>query len=212
MHPLVESEDIRTLRVPADMRDGVLIANWRRPQAYRYEATTVAQIAERAGRTQGAIYSNFAGKDDLGFAVLQRRFLSEATRLSEFVGGAVTLEERIDAVSRWWSDVLGQQDLFVLVAEYGLAARRAGTSPTSVGVYAELVEEFLRTHVGPQFDPEPDQDAGEVARRGDRMSTAIIAVVATATGLAVCQLFGAIDQELSSKILADTVRHQVLSR
>lgn len=31
---LLESEDIRTLRVPADMRDGVLVANWQRPQAY----------------------------------------------------------------------------------------------------------------------------------------------------------------------------------
>ena len=31
---LLESEDVRTLRVPANMRDGVLIANWQRPQAY----------------------------------------------------------------------------------------------------------------------------------------------------------------------------------
>jgi ubiquinone/menaquinone biosynthesis C-methylase UbiE len=31
---LLEPEDTRTMRVPADMRDGVLIANWQRPQAY----------------------------------------------------------------------------------------------------------------------------------------------------------------------------------
>ncbi|MDV7133070.1 class I SAM-dependent methyltransferase [Williamsia muralis] len=31
---LLESQDIRTLRVPADMRDGVLTANWQQPQAY----------------------------------------------------------------------------------------------------------------------------------------------------------------------------------
>lgn len=53
LHPLVESEDIRTLRVPADMRDGVLIANWRRPQAYldpavRACCSGLAQIDQHA--------------------------------------------------------------------------------------------------------------------------------------------------------------------
>jgi AcrR family transcriptional regulator len=173
-----------------------------------YEATTVARIAERAGRTQGAIYSNFTGKDDLGLAVLQRRFLTEATRLSELVDGVHGPEERIDAVSRWWHEVSGQQDLFVLVAEYGLAARRAtdDSSPRSVTAYVELVGEFLRTRVSPRFDVGNELDDRDSTARQASTSTAILAVVAMATGLAVCQLFGALDQERSSQILADTVR------
>jgi AcrR family transcriptional regulator len=175
-----------------------------------FEGTTVARIAERAGRTQGAIYSNFSGKDDLGFAVLQRRFLSEATRLSECVAGPQSLDERIDAVGRWWSEVAGQQDLFVLVAEYGLASRRAGKNTSSVGAYVELVEKFLLSQVGPQFDAGLDDGTGHDVG-ASHASTAIVAIVAMATGLAVCQLFGALDQTLSSQILADTVRRYVIT-
>ena len=42
-----------------------------------YEATTVAEIAATAGRTQGAIYGNFAGKPALGLEVIQRRYLEQ---------------------------------------------------------------------------------------------------------------------------------------
>jgi AcrR family transcriptional regulator len=38
-----------------------------------FHATSVDEVAERAGYTKGAVYSNFAAKEDLFFAVYQRR-------------------------------------------------------------------------------------------------------------------------------------------
>jgi AcrR family transcriptional regulator len=38
-----------------------------------FHATSVDQVAERAGYTKGAVYSNFAAKEDLFFAVYERR-------------------------------------------------------------------------------------------------------------------------------------------
>jgi len=38
-----------------------------------FHATSVDQVAERAGYTKGAVYSNFTAKEDLFFAVYQRR-------------------------------------------------------------------------------------------------------------------------------------------
>jgi AcrR family transcriptional regulator len=38
-----------------------------------FHATSVEQIASRAGYTKGAVYSNFASKEDLFFAVYERR-------------------------------------------------------------------------------------------------------------------------------------------
>ena len=38
-----------------------------------FHATSVDEVAERAGYTKGAVYSNFASKEDLFFAVYQRR-------------------------------------------------------------------------------------------------------------------------------------------
>jgi AcrR family transcriptional regulator len=38
-----------------------------------FHASSVDEVAERAGYTRGAVYSNFAAKEDLFFAVYQRR-------------------------------------------------------------------------------------------------------------------------------------------
>ena len=38
-----------------------------------FHATSVDQIAQAAGYTKGAVYSNFAAKEDLFFAVYERR-------------------------------------------------------------------------------------------------------------------------------------------
>jgi AcrR family transcriptional regulator len=38
-----------------------------------FHATSVDQVAERAGYTKGAVYSNFTAKEDLFFAVYERR-------------------------------------------------------------------------------------------------------------------------------------------
>jgi AcrR family transcriptional regulator len=38
-----------------------------------FHASSVDQVAERAGYTKGAVYSNFASKEDLFFAVYERR-------------------------------------------------------------------------------------------------------------------------------------------
>ena len=38
-----------------------------------FHATSVDEVAERAGYTKGAVYSNFASKEDLFFAVYQQR-------------------------------------------------------------------------------------------------------------------------------------------
>ena len=38
-----------------------------------FHATSVDEVAERAGYTKGAVYSNFAAKEDLFFAVYERR-------------------------------------------------------------------------------------------------------------------------------------------
>jgi AcrR family transcriptional regulator len=38
-----------------------------------FHTTSVDEVAEQAGYTKGAVYSNFASKEDLFFAVYERR-------------------------------------------------------------------------------------------------------------------------------------------
>src|SRR3954467_5734148 len=48
-----------------------------------FHATSVDQVATAAGYTKGAVYSNFASKEDLFFAVYERRAAVAETRLTE---------------------------------------------------------------------------------------------------------------------------------
>jgi AcrR family transcriptional regulator len=48
-----------------------------------FHATSLDQIAAAAGYTKGAVYSNFASKEDLFFAVYERRAGAAETQLTE---------------------------------------------------------------------------------------------------------------------------------
>jgi AcrR family transcriptional regulator len=60
-------------------RDDLIAAADRRFVEGGFHATSLDQIAADAGYTKGAVYSNFASKEDLFFAVYERR----ATRMVE---------------------------------------------------------------------------------------------------------------------------------
>ncbi len=46
-----------------------------------YRATSLERVAETAGFSQGAVYSNFAGKEDLVLAVLDQHFVHRLDNL-----------------------------------------------------------------------------------------------------------------------------------
>jgi AcrR family transcriptional regulator len=52
-----------------------------------FHATTLDQIAAAAGYTKGAVYSNFASKEDLFFAVYERRAAASEAQLAELFAG-----------------------------------------------------------------------------------------------------------------------------
>jgi AcrR family transcriptional regulator len=60
-----------------------------------YTATSVDQIADEAGYTTGAVYSNFGGKADLFLAVLEARTHAELAALRSGIAAATTDEQRL---------------------------------------------------------------------------------------------------------------------
>ena len=63
-----------------------------------FHATSLDQIAASAGYTKGAVYSNFASKEDLFFAVYERRAaVAEAQMTELFAGDPVAGLDRISA-------------------------------------------------------------------------------------------------------------------
>src|SRR5882757_2331609 len=73
-----------------------------------YQATTIAQIAEEAGRTHGSIYGNFAGKEDLCLQVLRGHFEHVLADLASDVLAADGEIAALSATQRQWEKLLDQ--------------------------------------------------------------------------------------------------------
>jgi AcrR family transcriptional regulator len=90
-----------------------------------FQAATVEEIAERAGYSHGAVYSNFAGKEELFLAVFERYMaqrIDEVTRASEVQG---TFPERARAAADQWMERFGEdRETFLLHLEFMIHAAR----------------------------------------------------------------------------------------
>ncbi len=90
-----------------------------------FQAATIEEIAEEAGYSHGAVYSNFAGKEDLFLAVFEQ-YMSE--RVQE-VARAVEIEgsfaERARAgADQWMQRFASDRDTFLLHLEFMIHAAR----------------------------------------------------------------------------------------
>jgi AcrR family transcriptional regulator len=163
-----------------------------------YHATSISTIAAEAGRTIGAIYSNYASKEDLCLEVIKRRVAAEASSLVGVLGTAdPDPEARIAATSQWWGTLNADTAFLTLVAEYGITVlqsqQRAGlvesaqrTIETTTPLIKQFIPEELQT--SPDFDD------------------ALHSIVATASGLSGMRMLGLIDQERSVHLLTRALR------
>jgi len=65
-----------------------------------FHHASLEEISERAGYTKGAVYSNFAGKDELFLAVYDAHAAGRQRAYARAVAGASTLEDGLRAMSR----------------------------------------------------------------------------------------------------------------
>jgi AcrR family transcriptional regulator len=111
-----------------------------------YAGATVDAIADEAGFTKGVVYSQFAGKPDLMFALIDRRILerSEANQqLAEELAGAEGIKVLLRAnAHREAEDV----DWMRLLMEFRLvAARDPELNARYAAAHARTLERFGRT-------------------------------------------------------------------
>jgi len=82
-----------------------------------FATTSLDEVADAAGLTKGAVYSNFENKEDLVRAVLE----VQQDRLHSISGatGGGTLEEQADTAARMFGDAVARgRDAFVLYIEF----------------------------------------------------------------------------------------------
>ena len=121
-----------------------------------YEAASVEEIAEEAGFTRGAVYSNFRDKDDLFVAYLQARMREEGDELRAEIQAQPDLASRMAAArARYVRSHC--KDTAVLYAELQLAAARHPALRRKLRpLFEQHVETFARIawHVSGELSPE----------------------------------------------------------
>jgi AcrR family transcriptional regulator len=106
---------------------GELIESGARVFARRgFHAATVEEIAEEAGYSHGAVYSNFAGKEDLFLAVYEQRVASRVREVAGIIADtSIPMPERGRAAGDQWMERFASDvDGFLLNLEFGTYAVR----------------------------------------------------------------------------------------
>lgn len=92
-----------------------------------YHAASVDSIAQDAGFTVGALYSNFGKKEDLLAEAVTRYHDDIAALIAEALGSATTLEDQVVNVARAWMDEVTQRpERLLLWIELWASAQRLG--------------------------------------------------------------------------------------
>ena len=119
-----------------------------------YDGGTLEEIANVAGFTTGAIYSNFGSKQDLFLAVLDER----SARFTEHYDAQLAEHPRrslpeLGEIATLWSEIeLASDDALRLTLEYQLAALRDPHMRTRVAKYERRIEETITEFVRARLD------------------------------------------------------------
>jgi len=85
--------------------------------------TSLEKVAAEAGYSKGAVYSNFASKFDLGFAVIERIHDEQVARLEAEIESGTTADELIEGFSRWADKSVGNEEWTMLELELVVGSR-----------------------------------------------------------------------------------------
>lgn len=161
-----------------------------------FAATSLDTIANEAGYSKGAVYSNFRNKDDLCLAVLDRIHAEQAGRIVEAMSGARNVEERLTAFERWAEANIGDEAWTSLEVEFAFSAGRDPRVRAELAERSKVVSGLLSGLVGANATefgialPMPAQDVA-------------IALLSLGIGLGVQR---ALDPSVPVSVLTGTIR------
>ena len=90
-----------------------------------FHAASVDEVAEEAGYSKGAVYSNFENKDELFLAVLERRVDSRALAVGDLVPDDKPITEQAEQAGDAFLEVFLQQSQWsLLLMEFATYAAR----------------------------------------------------------------------------------------
>lgn len=188
-----------------DVRTRILNAASREFAARGFADARIDAIAEDAGFTKGAVYSNFGGKDDLFYALLHQQ-IELRTDIAALIMDDLppTVDEAIDVLSSRLTASIGQnREWQLLFFEYWVRAMR---DPDRRKVFAEN-RRAARTAIARQIESVLEHTSVRISVSVEQMALVILGLV---NGLSVEAL--ADDDVVPDALLGDVVRGFITSR
>ncbi len=145
-----------------------------------YVAASLDEVAEEAGLTKGAVYSNFAGKEDLFQAVIEDRLNAPMKDIAQIIDTSTgTTEEQAMAGARAFVGVVEQErEVFLLALEMNIHVAR---NPELKHAFAERYREQM-AEVADIITQHADTSGDALPLPADQMA---IAVQALSQGIAL---------------------------
>lgn len=162
-----------------------------------YRGTSLERMAEAAGFSKGAVYSNFSSKEELVLAVVDRRFHHRLDGLrDELVGAPAVAAERVAIVARWWTSLMSEPGWGALI--FDLVGHSADKPDIREQMHARLAT--VATYVTQMVTEE--SDALELALPLPP-ATVARALLALGSGLA---FFSQLDPDTPADVLTEVVQ------
>jgi AcrR family transcriptional regulator len=157
-----------------------------------YHPTSLEKVADAAGYSKGAVYSNFRNKDELCTAVLDEIRAERLGEALEIIARPDT-PSRIDALRDWAERVIGDPGWTSLEVEFAVHARRNEQLRTDLAARLDNILQMLTAGVESADNPDLKMPGPETAT----------AMLALGVGLG---LLRSIDPSIPVNGLIDTLR------
>ncbi|KAF0962260.1 TetR/AcrR family transcriptional regulator [Rhodococcus sp. T7] len=161
-----------------------------------YAATSLEKVADEAGYSKGAVYSNFKNKKELCLEVLGLIHATKGQEIAEALGGGETMEERLEAFQAWAERTLGDVGWTMLEFELIVLSRHdpelRDALTATLGAAREITVTLLQSFtdsLGVAL-PVPVQDAAG-------------SILSLGVGLGIQR---AIDPTISASVVTDNLR------
>lgn len=146
-----------------------------------FHAATLDDIAEAAGYTKGAVYSNFAGKDGLFLALLDRHLDGQVAQVERLATTVSRVELRTRLAGASSQQMASGGSFGVLMLEFWLYAARHDEAMAALAARYRQMRDRLATMIA-------ERDAGSDATASKSPDDAATLVLALDAGLFLQQL------------------------
>ena len=144
---------------------------------YGFDASSVERIAEDAGYSRGAFYSNFRNKDELFVEVLKRKRIEIESALNEIFRRETDPARRVRGILDWYVSLDIHRGWIILETEFTLRAFRNRSARA-------LMVEFNRQRIADYSTLVERHTAETGAKPTGRSDAVAISLFAAAKGMA----------------------------